>query len=466
MKKVLFFASAIALMATACGPNDQTDEPIWDEITEDGFYLSGEATGAEGVTVEWAMAAGLNEVDGTNRDGMYEKYAWLEANKDFELVYHAAGVNTRYSSALEDTIDGNDGNHADHPTILFKRGKLIIGSEAPAMQVAETGLYHIVLDLNNAGDLAEAQIILAPVEWGVRGGMNGWGFTPGEMSRAEDGTITYTWVDQNLAKGGAFKFAYGHGWKIQLDDAGKVKANTNLGVDCVAGGADIAVEKAGLYKITLTFKNAGYAHANSYKYTVECTQESALPDTMYIIGNEFGNWDWNASTVVSMVPVWGAAGKFWAVRYMTTATQFKFCATKAWNGDFCTLTNNSGFITPDNNQVEADGLYLIVVDLNNESVSVAPTTVYGMGDCFGNWNEGENAFTLNPDGTVSITTANAGNLRMYVDVDGAGNWWHSEFNIYDGAIVYRGGGNDQAAVAVEAGKTITLDFLNEAGTIQ
>lgn len=466
MKKLLYFASAMALMV-ACGPAEDNKEPIdWGEITEDGFYLTGEATGATEVSAEWAMAAGVNEVDKTNRDGMFEKYAWLEAGKDFELVYHAAGENTRYSSALEDTIDGNDGNHADHPTILFKRGELIIGNDAPAMQVAETGMYHIVLDLNNAGDLAKAQIVLAPAEWGVRGGMNSWGFTPGEMNRADDGTITYTWTDQNLATGGEFKFAYGHGWKIQLDDAGLVKANTNLGADCVAGGDNIAVEKAGLYTITLTFKNAGGTHAKSFSYNVVCTEESDLPETMNLIGVEFGNWDWN--NCVEMIPVHSAPGKFWTVRYVADpANGFKFCAEKAWNGDFTGLGNDTGYTVADNNCFVAEaGLYTMIVDLTAGAVTIAPAQIYGIGDAFGGWTEGANAFTVNADGTASITTTAAGNLRMYVETDGPGNWWHSEFNIYDGAIVYRAGGNDQAAVAVGAGQTVTLNFNAGTGSIQ
>jgi hypothetical protein len=49
---------------------------------------------------------------------------------------------------------------------------------------------------------------------------------------------------------------------------------------------------------------------------------------------------------------------------------------------------------------------------------------------------------------------------------GEGNWWKWEFNIYDGKIVYRGGGNDQAAVPVEANKTVTLDFNAGTGSIQ
>jgi hypothetical protein len=47
-----------------------------------------------------------------------------------------------------------------------------------------------------------------------------------------------------------------------------------------------------------------------------------------------------------------------------------------------------------------------------------------------------------------------------------GNWWHREFNIYDGKIVYRAGGNDQAAVNVTAGQTISLDFNAGTGSIK
>lgn len=486
MKKVLFFASAIALMATACGPDQggQTDQPNWDEITEDGFYLSGAATGAEGVTVEWAMAAGLNEVDGTNRDGMYEKYAWLEANKDFELVYHAAGVNTRYSSALEDTIDGNDGNHAEHPTILFKRGKLVIGSEAPAMQVAETGMYHIVLDLNNAGDLAEAQIVLAPAEWGVRGDLNGWGFTAGEMSRAEDGTITYTWTEQTLKAAQKFKFAYGHGWKIQLDDAGKVKANTNLGwtsdsdKTLLQGGADIVASASenGIYKITLTYKNAGYAHGNSFTYSIEKTGdvEVLVPEHMYINGGVFGGekWDWTAETIVEMTPVNGVDGSFWAVRYLPAGAEFKFSDVKAWDGDNFGLDADGNKVGA-NCKVEEAGLYLFVINATPTVTTgyVKPATVCGLDAAFGGWeatNAGQVPYTVNADGTASITTTAAGVFRSFAQIEGV-DAWRSEFSVLDGKIVYRGNGgefNADTAMTVEAGKTITLDFNAGTATIQ
>jgi hypothetical protein len=46
------------------------------------------------------------------------------------------------------------------------------------------------------------------------------------------------------------------------------------------------------------------------------------------------------------------------------------------------------------------------------------------------------------------------------------DWWQMEFNVYDGKIVYRADGGDQAAVAVTAGQKVTLNFNAEAGSIQ
>jgi hypothetical protein len=188
---------------------------------------------------------------------------------------------------------------------------------------------------------------------------------------------------------------------------------------------------------------------------------------MYIIGDAVGGWDWGTHDV-AMIPVHSAPGKFWAVRYIDDAAKgFKFCAVQAWNGDFTGLGSDSGYtVSGGNCFVEAAGLYTMIVDLNANSVTIAPAAIYGIGDAFGSWDEGKYPFTVNADGTATITTAAAGNLRMYVPADGAGNWWHSEFNIYDGKIVYRAGGGDQAAVAVTAGQTITLDFNNEAGSIR
>ena len=468
MKKFSLIFGAIALMLsfTACDKQPQGG-PSFDDIQEDGFYVAGAATGIEGITVDLMMAAGHNEAASNElRNGMFEKYIVLEGGKDFELVLNEAGTQTRYSAELAD-FDVTE--LADNPSIVVKRGELKIGADAPAMQVAKTGLYHIVLDLNNNEDLLYPQIVVAPVQWGVRGGMNGWGFTAFPEPTAYSNTgITWVLEDQELAAGGKFKFAYGHGWKIQLDDAGNVKANTNLGEGAASGTTDIVVEAAGKYKVTLNFALKGGAIENSYSFTTELTEASTMPTTMYAIGNDFGNWDWTADSVVEMTPVHSHSGAFWAIRYMTTTTEFKFCAKKEWNGDFCTLGTNTGFVTPGNNMVEADGMYLIYVDLANNFVTVEPAMVYGMGDVFGGWDaaKAENLFALEGQ-TLTATAPNAGNIRMYAaaPVEGV-EWWQMEFNLYDGKIVYRGAGDDQAAVPVNAGQKVTLDFNAGTGSIQ
>ena len=483
MKKFFYILSAMALMAgfTACDNEDDNGGINLDDIVLDGFYVYGEATGSDKVLAENAMAAGSNEVEKKVRSGMYEKYIWLEANKDFSLIENKAGEKLYYGANLTEVNYGYDENdescknYADNPNMLIQQGLLVIGQDAPAMQVKETGLYHIVLDNNANGDLKEgAQIIVQKADWGVRGGMNGWGFTKGEVKN-DNGVITYTFKDQKLAANGEFKFASCHGWKINLDADGIVKAEVSLGLDDEGklnnnANNNIKVEKAGLYDIVLTYTCKAGALADSFTYTATLTQESTTPTTMYIIGNDFGNWDWNAASVVSMNPVHSHEGHFWAIRYMTTTTEFKFCAEKAWNGDFAKLETNSGFVTPNNSMVEADGLYLIYVDLENSKVVVEPAKVYGIGDAFGGWDtlKEANLFAVAADGTASISTPAAGNLRMYAAYSGAeaGNWWQMEFNIYDGKIVYRAGGGDQEAVAVTAGQTVTLDFNKEAGSIQ
>ena len=479
MKKLSLFVSALAIAMGAVSCSEKNDSDInLDDIVLDGFYVYGDATGSAKVDSKNSMAAGINEVDKASRTGMYEKYIYLEANKDFALIENSAGNMKFYGAELVevnygyDETDENCKNYEDNPNMLIQQGKLIIGDTAPKMRVKETGLYHIVLDSNVNGDLADgAQIIIQKADFGVRGGMNSWGFTAGEQ-KMENGTITYTWKDQSLAKSGEFKFASCHGWKINLDANGIVKAEVSFGPGSKegtlgVGTGNITVEKAGLYDITLTYAPSAGDIAAAFTYTITLTQESTMPETMYINGNDFGGstWDWNASTIVEMVPVHSHPGMFWAVRHMTTSTEFKFCAVKAWNGDFTTLKTNEGFITPGNNKVEADGIYTIIVDLGASKVTVMPAEVYGMGDCFGNWDMGKNPF--NADGSkLTITAAKAGNLRMYTRIPGINDWWQAEFNIYDGKIDYRANGGEQAAVPASAGQTVTLDFNTESGSIK
>lgn len=504
MKKLLYFAGAMALMAgmVACGDNNEGPAgPNLDDAVEVGFYVIGEAVGVTDIVGEAMMGSGYNEngpqrddngavVDVTKRgsnqlrSGMYEKYVWLEANKEFEIVFFDGEERIRYGAVLDREISKEQtGDGFPEDPQWGKIGELDTTESAPALTVPETGFYHIVLDdASNQEDKADfALIMVLKVKMGTRGDNNGWGSTYGVEERAEDGTITWTWAEQTFAKAGAkFKFAYNHGWKIALDLSGNIKCNTNLGWTSaddhklLQGGADIVVANKGIYTITLTYKMGKGAHGESFKYDLVQTGtiETNVPDNLYIIGNEYGNWDWSSDGVVEMTRVNGGDA-FWAVRYMTTATQFKFNSAKDWDGgQFCTLgDNNEGFITPDNNQVEADGLYLILVDYATDKVSVTPANICGLGDAFGGWdatNAGQVAGTVNEDGTVSLTTTAAGLLRAYAKIEGV-DAWKSEFTALDGAIVYRGEGGDfdaTTATSVTAGQTVTFNFNAGTATIE
>ncbi len=478
MKKLSFLMGALVALAigfTSCNKDDDNG-PVGNFV-EDGFYVVGEATAyaslEETGSAAATMSAGRNEnADNALRGGMYEKYMLLEGGKPFQLVLKQGSEQVVYGADLKEvTLNGND-----QPAITIQRGAMV---KDGTLKVPANGLYHIVLDLNLAGALASAEIIVAPVEWGVRGSMHGWGFTAGTPSEFSKTTITYTWEDQSLAAGGEFKFAYGGGWKIELneladataaDDPRYIKANTNLGEGLVPGAGNIKVDAAGTYKITLTYTLKAGEIKDSYAMTCDLTQASTTPTEMYMIGKDFGAWDWASDGIVSLIPVHSHEGQFWTIKYFTAANGFKFCAKKEWNGDFTGLGTDNGYTQEGGNCfVPADGLYIVVVDLLGGALTIEPAKVYGMGDAFGGWNEGAAEFALSADGKTLVGTATAdGNLRMYAhsSVFEAGNWWQHEFIVKDGAIVYRADGGDPEAIAVTAGQTITLDFATETGSIQ
>lgn len=478
MRKLTYILGALALTSVLFASCDKkSKDKNLDQIVEDGFYVAGAATSQTGLTPSYMMAAGINEADSqTKRDGMFEKYVVLDANKDFELLHYEAGKKVRYSAVLAGfKPDFEKEIYADNPDMQISKGKLVTGDAAPAMKVAEKGLYHIVLDLNKKADLKEAQIIVAPVKWGVRGSMNSWGFTAMDL-KEEAGVLVYTIKDCDLPANGDFKFSYG-GWKITLDEAGKVKANTNLGTlkgdtkKLAQGGENIKVgPDAGLYDISLKFKVTGGELGAAFTYETKLTKKSELPTSLYMIGDEFGNWDWSSKGVVEMIPFHSQPGMFWAIRYISQNKGFKFAPAKEWGKDFAGLDTNEGFTVDGGNAVVAEnGIYCVGVDMKNKKIVVEKAPVYGIGDAFGGWDTMKNAYEV--DGkTMKIKATANGNLRTYVAsslLSAPSDWWHAEFVVNsEGKIEYRGVGGDLAAVAVEAGKTITFDFNAGTGSIK
>ncbi|MBO6248651.1 MAG: SusF/SusE family outer membrane protein, partial [Bacteroidales bacterium] len=219
-------------------------------------------------------------------------------------------------------------------------------------------------------------------------------------------------------------------------------------------------------EITLNF-NAGTAGTEGEG------EASELPEAMYMIGEDFGSWNWDSESVVEMIPVNGKAGQFWAIRYIEAKQTddtgdhngFKFCAQKAWSGDFTNLGEDTGYtVSGGNCFVEESGVYMIYVNTDAKKITIEKAKVYGIGGCFGGWDEAmEGALFAEKDGKLTVTVPTAGEIRMYAASSAAtSDWWTREFVFFDGKIAYRSNGGDQDRVTVEAGKTVTLDF--NAGT--
>lgn len=189
-----------------------------------------------------------------------------------------------------------------------------------------------------------------------------------------------------------------------------------------------------------------------------------------MIGAEFGNWKWDASGVVEMIPFHSQPGMFWAVRYLTADKGFKFSPAKDWNGGFSKLTDNQGieFDGDGNAIVKVSGIYCIGIDMKNSKIVIEKAPVYGIGDAFGGWDTKSYAYAESGKTMTIKATAN-GNMRTYVAssiLSADGDWWHAELVVNNGKIEYRGAGGDPVAVPVKAGQTITLNFNDGTGSIE
>lgn len=289
LSSLLCGLAVLGMMFTSCNPEDKPAGPVTGFV-EDGFYVVGEASAIATLQSEGAadaiMANGINENDNqTERSGMYEKYIALEGGKPFQLVLKKGETETVYGAQLDTvTLKGND-----QPEITVQRGKMVEGA---TLQVPENGLYHIVLDLNLDGKLDSELILIAPVQWGYRGINNDWGFKAMNTPEFNKTSMTISSEEITVEAGCQFKFAYGGGWKIELDAEGTIKANTNIGNDAesdgeplkadnlVPGGKNIALDR-GVWKIDLVWTLAAGSINNSYtaKFNLVRTLEAADPAT-------------------------------------------------------------------------------------------------------------------------------------------------------------------------------------------
>lgn len=268
-----------------------------DYLTEDGCYVIGEASPIKSIYDQNAMlaqmAVGINEAfnlpwEESKRDGMWEKYIYLEANKEFEIILKNGNQVTSYGAKLlEQELQ------TDYYNLIGYKGNIVLGTK---MKVEKTGLYHIILDFGYGGwPTTNPQIIVAPVNWGVSGAMNGWGITAAEPDIKSTAEIVWTWTNQVVEYTELrFKFRDASGWKIYLDENGEVRAHRNLGENGRNGGSDIYRESCGIYTIKLIYNLASGDIENSYRYEIVKTGESLIDPSSIVysfIGTINGNWD-------------------------------------------------------------------------------------------------------------------------------------------------------------------------------
>ncbi len=297
MKKIALLFGALALL-TLASCEDKGPGVNLDNVVEDGFFVAGPATGSEEILAVNAMVPGFNEKTKENRDGMYEKYVVLEKGKDFYLTLNEGGVSTRYSAVLEDRdlaalIPTGGEIYDGNPAITIKRGQLQEGPDAAAMQVAETGLYHIVLDLNKAADLDYAQIIVVPCHFTMSNGDKKM------EEKVEGNKYVWTW-NGPIDAAGNFKFRHCIGWKITLDAGGMVKAETSFGLSSKPGyvtprgGKDININKGSNVKVTLTYEAKPGEIMESFTYSIEGQEKTDFTKAAIGISGDLhstvGNW--------------------------------------------------------------------------------------------------------------------------------------------------------------------------------
>lgn len=320
------------------------------------------------------------------------------------------------------------------------------------IQVGAEGVYDITYDY-------AAQTILIEehkAAFSLIGEIGGSSWSK-DFVMTQDGDV---WTSPVVNITGGFKIRYDYSWE-ETNTYGVAEGFTpEVGVEftAVQPGDNITVPAAGDYKVVFNSKTLAV--------TISAV---AFPESLYMIGDEFGGWDWKSDGVVEMTPVSKQEGQFWTVRYFSAKKGFKYSPIRDWGKDFHGLKTNDGYAVDGGNcTVEADGFYMVHVDLKREMVHVEPARIYGMGDCFGGWDAGMEAALFKADGKVlKATLVGDGEIRMYAESSIANSdWWTREFIVLDGKIVYRGNGDDQKRVNCTKGQEVTLDVNAGTGSIK
>ncbi len=211
----------ITLTITYDGTKATATKAVFTKVGEidtsipNGIYIIGEAVGTEDnpatIDVRWML------------DGNNQKYVALPAGKSFSFLMCQAGKKTRIGAVLADYNSNDTG-------LVSQKGAIVEGAEAPSMQVAKDGLYHVVINRT----LETPTLMITPAEWGVVGTMNNW-TKEDVMTFSEFNleTLILTKTYDKLGQG-EFKLRFGGDWDGYAFEGGKYLSD--LGVNGFGSG--------------------------------------------------------------------------------------------------------------------------------------------------------------------------------------------------------------------------------------
>lgn len=245
-------------------------------------------------------------------------------------------------------------------------------------------------------------------------------------------------------------------------------------------------------KAQLTKSQKGEIYSNVVEFPVRlyyALPAMELPTQMYLVGS-FCSWSWDTAT--KMIVTYDNNGTFWRLMYLDAGASFKFNTEKAFNGDEAGYAQVDGRVTDNagasvsadgdgNISVANAGWYLIVVRTAISGRSYVYSIEFNEPNVylFGSTKPGDNQWAADEDGLFTVPSDADGEFvspAFAADADpesgvracviiGDEEWWHSEFMVFNGELVYRETGGDQERVTASAGQRLYINFTAGTGHI-
>ena len=465
----VFSPFLLLMMMVSC--NQLPEEKV---SVDDGIYIVGKETLFPDILEEGRFKNGVDAITGSGRSSLFEMHLVLAPGKEgFQVVrvekgrLETWGPGPDFSAVLPSSLREGE------PLDGISRGSYT--ESGSAFTVAEEGLYHVTLD-------TELQrIAIARMKWGLTS-------DPGSP-----GSFTYLYPDTDTGLSSRdfylhdvelanefWHFNYSGGEHLFLD-------TEHLAVSCIIGGSPDSLitgggsfrnPTPGMYDISFAWdQHSGYSA--DLHMTDTLVAPEGYPEELFLIGDGVGGWDFGSHSL-PMIPVLDHPNAFWRIAWLEPSS-----------GDSCLLvTTGNTFeqiigvadttVSLPGNMPLGDlpvpcppepGYYLVWVDLEADSLSIAVPEVYLIGEVVGGmWDApvvSARFLVDNENELITLTRElTTGYLRMHVWHPWHYHWWQHELVIRDGKIEYRGNGNALNPVKVTGGsKSIELDFRKGTGTI-